>query len=99
MNIQIQSIQFDADQKLIELIERKVSKLHTYFNNIIDIEVFLKLEKNGSQIKQKETHIKLNLPGKTLFSEESSQAFEESVEMAVDSMRRQLKKHKEKIRN
>ncbi|HPV56835.1 MAG TPA: HPF/RaiA family ribosome-associated protein, partial [Tenuifilaceae bacterium] len=44
MNIKIQSIKFDADKKLTDFIEKKVSKLERYFDNIVDAEVFLRLQ-------------------------------------------------------
>lgn len=99
MDIQIQAIQFDADAKLVALIEKKITKLNTFFDHIIDAEVFLKLENKSTQVKDKTITIRLNIPGKTLAAEETSKLFEEATDLAVESLRRQLKKHKEKNRN
>jgi putative sigma-54 modulation protein len=97
MNITIQSIHFHADKKLSDQISRKVSKLGAYFDRITDAEVFLKLE-NGAHIKDKTVQIKLNLPKVTLVSKETTKHFEESLDLAMDSLKAQLKKHKEKLR-
>lgn len=99
MDIQVQAIQFDADAKLVALIEKKITKLNTFFDHIIDAEVFLKLENKSTQVKDKTITIRLNIPGKTLAAEETSKLFEEATDLAVESLRRQLKKHKEKNRN
>lgn len=99
MDIKVQAIQFDADSKLVELIDKKITKLQTFFDQIINAEVFLKLENKNTQVKDKTVTIKLNIPGKTLAAEETSKLFEEATDLAVESLRRQLKKHKEKIRN
>lgn len=99
MDIRVQAIQFDADQKLVDLIEKKITKLQTFFDHIIDAEVFLKLENKNTQVKDKTVTIRLNIPGKALAAEETSKLFEEATDLAVESLRRQLKKHKEKIRN
>ena len=99
MDIQFQAVEFDADQKLIALIEKKVNKLETFYDHIISAEIFLKLESRSAQIKDKTVTIKVNIPGKTLVAERTAKVFEEGVDEAVDSLRRQLKKHKEKIRN
>ncbi|TXK46431.1 ribosomal subunit interface protein, partial [Pontibacter qinzhouensis] len=40
--------------------------------------------------------IKLFVPGSTLFSQENAPSFEAAADAAVDAMRRQLKKFKEK---
>ena len=97
MKVEIQAVHFQADAELKEFIERKVEKLETYFDRIIEANVTLSLEKNGTQVKNKIAVIKLRLSGTVLVSKETSKLFEESVDMAVDSLRRQLKKHKSKV--
>ena len=67
-------------------------------NKVIDAEIYLKLDHNQSNVKDKIAEIKIKLPGKTVFAEERSMMFEESIELASDSIVRQVKKHKEKIR-
>ncbi|MCP4123320.1 MAG: ribosome-associated translation inhibitor RaiA [Bacteroidetes bacterium] len=97
MKVEIQAVHFQADSELKEFIEKKVEKLETYFDRIIESKVTLSLEKNGTQVKNKIAVIKLSIPGTMLISKETSKLFEESVDMAVDSLRRQLKKHKSKV--
>jgi len=99
MQITIQSIHFKADQKLTNLINRKVSKLESYFDRITDAEVFLKLENEGAQIKDKTVQIKLNLPKGTLMSHQTTKQFERSLDGALSSLKGQLARHKEKLRN
>ncbi len=99
MEIRVTAVQFDADQKLVELIEKKLTKLQTFFDHIIDAEAFLKLENKSTQVKDKTVTIKLNIPGKQMVAEQTSKVFEEAADEAVESLRRQLQKHKEKIRN
>ena len=95
MRVKIQSIHFDADKKLIDFIENKVSKLNTYSNKIIDAEVFLRLDKSSSQ-ENKIAEIKLLVPGNDLFAKRQCKTFEEATDQSVEALRRQLKKQKEK---
>jgi putative sigma-54 modulation protein len=97
MNIQIHSVHFSADKNLEGLIYRKLSKVETFFRRITDTEVFLKLDHNGGVMKDKIAEIRMHIPGKTLYAEQRSKLFEESVELAADSIVRQAKKYKEKI--
>lgn len=97
MNIKVQSIHFDADKKLLEFIDEKVGKLSQYYDDILTAEVFLKLDNNNT-IENKMVDIKLNIPGKTLFASDQSKTFEQSVDESVDNLRRQVTKHKQKIR-
>ena len=96
MKLQMHSIHFDADIKLQEFIQRKADKLETFFDRIIDGEVFMRLEKNESN-ENKIIEIKLNIPGNQLFAKQQSRSFEAAADDAIESLRRQLKKHKEKL--
>jgi len=95
MNIQFHPSGFVASEQLKEFIEKRLEKLETFFDKIIDADVYLKLESH-QQIKDKTAEIKLNVPGISLFSSETAKNFEASTDLAVESLRRQLKKYKEK---
>ncbi len=97
MNIQIHSIHFDADKKLIDLITKKVEKLTHFFDSIIGSEVFLKIE-NISSGDNKVVEIKLNVPGNDLFVKRQCSSFEEATDECTEALKQQLKKKKEKSR-
>lgn len=94
MKLQMHSIHFDADQKLIDFIQKKVDKLETFYDRVVDGEVFLKL--NNSGIENKTVEIKLNIPGGQLFAKEEAKSFEEATDLATEALRRQLRKFKVK---
>lgn len=96
MKLQMHSIHFDADQKLIDFIQKKTDKLETFFDKIIDGEVIMKVEGDDAN-ENKLLEIKLNIPGNQLFAKEKSRSFEAAADEAVEALRRQLKKHKEKM--
>jgi len=98
-NTRIHSVQFSADQKLLDFIEKKTDKLNQYFDNIIDTEVYLKLDEKSSQLKDKTVEIKINLPGSQLFAKSTSKQFEKATDESISSIKRQLKKYKEKLRS
>ena len=95
MKLQIHSIRFDSDYKLIQVIKRKLVKLETFYNRIIDGEVFLRIENDESRIN-KIIEIKLNIPGDQLFAKERARTFEIGVDEVTEALRRQIKKFKEK---
>ena len=97
MKIKVQSIHFTADRKLLKFIEEKVDKLFQFYNSIIDSEVYLRLDKSDND-ENKIAEIKINTPGKTLFAKEQCKTFEEATDVAVEALRRQITKHKEKLR-
>ncbi len=86
------SIHFDADRKLLDFIQKKVDKLETFYDRMVDGEVFLRL--NSDTIDNKTVEIKLNMPGNQLFAKEEAKSFEEAADLATDALRRQIKKFK-----
>ena len=94
MKVQVEAVSFKADQKLMDFIESKLSKLDTFFDRIIEVNVALKLENSG-QVKDKIMELRVAVPGDVLVVKEVSKTFEESTDQAVDSMKRQLKRYKE----
>jgi putative sigma-54 modulation protein len=97
MNIRINAVRFDADTKLEQFIEKKVSNLARYFDDIINAEVFLRLE-NTPDLENKVVEIKLDIPGTDLFARKQSKTFEEATVIVVDALKQQILKHKEKLR-
>lgn len=96
MKVQIHSIRFDADQKLIDYIQKKIDKLTKYYDRVIDSEIFLRLEKDDN-MENKIFEIKMNIPGSQLFVKENSRSFEAATDVAVETLKRQLTKHKDKL--
>ncbi len=95
MNVVIHPVHFDASAQLVDFINRKLQKLETFFDRIIETEVFLKLE-SRQNIKDKIIEIKVHVPGKTLFVTKTAKTFEESTDLAFHTLASQLKKQKEK---
>ena len=98
MEIKIQSIHFDATEKLQEFIDKKVQKLEKTFEDIQKVEVQCKVVKPATAMN-KEVSMTVTVPGQTLFVEKVTDTFEESTDLCVDTMRVQLQKFKEKLRN
>ena len=96
MNTQIQAIHFKADKKLIDFIENKITKLETFHDGIIDAQVFLKVE--NTQIKENKTiEIKINIKQTSFIQTETSLTFEAATDLAIESLKKQIKRYKGKI--
>jgi ribosomal subunit interface protein len=99
MNIQVNTVHFTADQKLTDFVTKKVSKLDTYFEGIIGADVILKVVKPETA-NNKVAEIKLSIPGYDyLFAEKQADTFEEAIDTAIEAIRRQLTKVKEKVKD
>ncbi len=97
MELKIQSIHFDATEKLHDFIQKKVAKLEKSNENIHKIEVILKVVKPETA-KNKETSFNVAIPNAEFHVEKVCDTFEEGVDLCVDAILRQLVKYKEKAR-
>lgn len=97
MNLNIQTVHFDADSKLLEHVQKKVGKLSQFHDRITHVDVYLKLDNIVHNIKDKVAEIKVMIPRHEFFVKQSSKSFEESFDGALDAVINQIKRKKEKL--
>jgi putative sigma-54 modulation protein len=97
MNVNIQTVHFDADVKLVDHVSKKVQKLSSFHDRIIKVDVFLKLDNVVHTIKDKIAEIRVHVPRQNFFVKVSSKSFEESFDAALDSISTQIKRKKQKL--
>ena len=93
MEIRVKSLKFDADQKLLDYVEKKVSKLSRFSDHLDDVEVTLSLLKEPDN---KNVRIQSRAYGQDLVIERNSTSFEDAVSAAVDLMKEKIVRTKEK---
>ena len=94
MEVNIQSVKFDASKQLIEFVEKKMSRLERFEGNSTGVDVILKLDKD-SEKGNKVALVTLHVPGGDIVSEQRARTFEEAVDLALDAVKRQIEKRKE----
>ncbi|WP_046245992.1 ribosome hibernation-promoting factor, HPF/YfiA family [Hymenobacter terrenus] len=95
MKVQMHSVHFDADKKLLDFVQQRLNKLETFYDKVTGGEVIMRLNnKDGNENKTVE--IKLLVPGTTLFSQEDAASFEAAADAAAENLRRQITRYKEK---
>jgi putative sigma-54 modulation protein len=97
MELHIQTVNFNAEAKLTEFVQKKIGKLEQVFDHIIAADVFLKKE-NSSEKDNKVAEIRVSVPGNEFVVKKQCASFEEASDQAIDVLRRQLRNHKEKLR-
>ena len=97
MKVNVQSVNFNADKSLIEFVEKKLSSLDKYYDKIVDVDVFLKVQQTSGK-ENKLFEVKLNVPGDDFIVKKQCKTFEEGAMLVSDSLKRQLTKKKEKVR-
>lgn len=97
MEIRIQAIHFDATEQLQGFIEKKVAKLQRFYDDIDVVEVVLKVVKPETAMN-KQADLKVKVKNDELFASKVCDTFEESVDICIDALQKQLQKYKEKTR-
>lgn len=97
MNVNIQTVHFDADLKLLDYVKTKAQKLSIFNDRIVKVEVFLKLDNVVHSIKDKIAEIKVQVPRHSFFVKASSKSFETSFDSALESLVSQMKRRKDKM--
>lgn len=95
MEVKVHAVGFKADKKLVDFATARVSKLEQFNDHIVTTEVFFKLD-NTQSIEDKVAEIKLLIPGSELFAKKQAKSFEESIDLAVDALKKQIEKVKNK---
>ncbi len=97
MKVKISSLHFKTDQKLDSFIENKVGKLSQFFDQITGSEIILKLDKDSNK-ENKIAEIRIDVAGADIYAKKQSKSFEEATDLAVDAIKKQLIRHKEKLK-
>ena len=97
MKVNAQSVNFNADSKLISFLQNRMDKLETFYDKVISSDVYLKVE-NTSAKENKIVEIKLNVPKDKFIVKKQCKSFEEAVDSACNSLERKLIKRKQKLR-
>lgn len=96
MEKNIKAIHFDIADKLTAFVNKKIEKLERHYESITSIDVNLTLVKPEAS-NNKEAAIKIMVPGSPdLFASKTADTFEEAFDLALDALKPQLEKLKEK---
>jgi len=95
MDFKVNTVHFSADEKLVNYIREKVKKLELIYDNIIASEIYLRIDKNEGH-ENKIAEVKILLPGNELFAKKQCSSFEEAADSAVQALKKQVEKHKNK---
>ena len=91
--INVKSLKFDADEKLLDFIDKKVGKVEKFFDNMGDIDVTLSLLPDA---ENKSVKLQTRMPGEDLVIERHARTFEEAVTDAADALKEKIVRVKEK---
>lgn len=95
MNVQIQSVKFDADQRLVDFALNKMSKLERFSERIVSADLIMRVDKDHEK-GNKIVTTTLYMPGDDLVAKARARSFEEAIDQAFEELKSQIIKQKEK---
>jgi putative sigma-54 modulation protein len=98
MKILIEAVNFNIDKGLKSFIEKKINSLERFYDRIIEVEVYLKVQKTSDK-ENKIIEIRVFIPGEDVVVKKTAKTFEEGLSLSVEALKRSLKKVKEKQRS
>lgn len=97
MNIIVKDVNFNAEEHLMEYARKKAEKLYHLYDDILGVEVNLRLE-NKTEDANKTAEILVKVAGNDLFAKKTSKSFEEATDSSLEALRKQVARYKEKAR-
>ncbi|MFA6593268.1 MAG: HPF/RaiA family ribosome-associated protein [Bacteroidales bacterium] len=94
MEINVKSLKFDADQKLLDYVQKKVSRLERFYDGIQSVDVTLSLL-NGQDNKC--AKLQTRVLGQDIMITRSAKSFEDALSASVDAMKENITRAKEKV--
>ncbi len=98
MKVNVHAVNFNVDGKLVDFIQERVDKLEKYYDKVVSLDVFLKVEKT-SEKENKVVEMKIVVPGDEFMVKKQCKSFEAAVEQSAESLERILIKRKEKVKH
>lgn len=95
MNYNVRGENIEVTQAIREYVEKKIGKLERYFSNTPDVtaSVNLKVRTNNTS----KVEVTIPMPNLVLRAEEENADMYAAIDLIVDKLERQIRKHKTKI--
>jgi putative sigma-54 modulation protein len=94
MKIELTGHHIDITDSLRNYVTEKMEKLERHFDKVSNIHVILDVEK-----KTQKAEATVHMSGHDIFAEAHGEDMYASIDALADKLDRQVKKHKEKIKN
>jgi len=94
MQINLTGHHVDLTDSLRDYVESKLEKLERHFDQVVNVQVILSVEK----LRQK-AEATVHLSGNNLYADDTQEDMYAAIDGLIDKLDRQVVKHKEKITN
>ncbi len=97
MNLTISGHHLDVTPALREYVLTKLDRVTRHFDQVVDINVLLSVEKLTEKERRQKAEVTLHVKGKDIFIEQASEDMYAAIDQLMDKLDRQVCRHKDKV--
>lgn len=92
MRVIITGRRYNVSTRMKSVIEQKLEKIKYFYDHILSFHVIIEKEKMGFRAE-----VAFSADGKQFFLQESAASINEAIDLVVDKLERQIRKHKDRL--
>jgi len=97
MNLTISGHHLEVTPALREYVLTKLDRVTRHFDQVVDINVLLSVEKLKEKERRQKAEVTLHVKGKDIFVENSHEDLYAAIDQLMDKLDRQVCRHKDRI--
>ena len=99
MNLTISGHHLDVTPALREHVLSKLERVTRHFDQVVDINVLLSVEKLKEKERRQKAEVTLHVKGKDIFIEQCHEDMYAAIDQLMDKLERQVCRHKDKVQD
>jgi len=99
MNLTISGHHLEVTPSLREYVLTKLDRVTRHFDQVVDINVLLSVEKQKEKEKRQKAEVNVHVKGKDIFVESAHEDLYAAIDDLMDKLDRQVCRHKDKVQD
>lgn len=99
MNVTISGHHLEITPALREYVLNKLERIIRHFDQVVDVQVLLSVEKNTEKDKRQKAEVTVHVKGRDIFVENAHEDMYAAIDTLMDKLDRQVVKHKDKVQD
>ena len=99
MNLTISGHHLEVTPALREYVLTKLARVTRHFDQVVDINVLLTVEKQKEKERRQRAEATLHVKGRDIFVEQSHEDLYAAIDQLMDKLDRQVCRHKDKVQD
>ena len=97
MNLKISGHHLEVTPALREYVITKLDRVTRHFDQVVDINVLLTVEKQKEKERRQRAEVNLHVKGRDIYVEHASEDLYAAIDQLVDKLDRQVCRHKDRV--